>query len=126
MTWHYFSADELKCRCGCNQINMDTYYMSKLEAIRKTLDFPFKISSGYRCPEHNFKLTGSRTGPHTHGRAVDILVSGEQAFKLVQYASSFQILGIGVKQSGSEEKRFVHLDDLTVKDGYSRPRIWSY
>lgn len=126
MTWQHFSVDEFKCKCGCDQIAMDPYFMSRLEALRNALDFPFKISSGYRCSSHNYQLTGSRAGPHTHGRAVDVIVSGEQAFKLVQHAPSFQIQGIGVKQSGLLDKRFVHLDDLTVQDGFSRPRIWSY
>lgn len=122
----YFTDDELKCRCGCNRVEMNTYFINKLNALRHTLNFPFKVTSGFRCPEYNYKLSKSRTGPHTHGRAVDITVSGEQAFKLIQYASSFQMLGIGVKQSGPIEQRFVHLDDMTEKEGFPRPTIWSY
>lgn len=106
---------------------MDTYFMQKLHAIRKTLGFPLTVSSGYRCPEYNQKVSKTGpTGPHTTGRAVDIAISGKEAFFLVQYAANFNMQGIGVKQSGPDEERYVHLDDLLEKDGFPRPRVWSY
>jgi len=125
--WEHFTVDELKCKCGCGKADMDPYFMSKLHALRKTLGFPLQVSSGFRCEEYNQKVskTGSK-GPHTLGRAVDIVGSGKEAYLLVQYATNFHMQGIGVKQSGSHEQRFIHLDDMTEKDGYPRPRIWSY
>lgn len=125
--WEYFTEDELKCKCGCGKVDMDANFMNKLHALRKTLDFPLPVSSGFRCPEYNQKVskTGFK-GPHTTGRAVDIAISGKEAFFLVQYAANFHMQGIGVKQSGSEGQRYVHLDDLLENDGFPRPRIWSY
>ncbi len=101
--------------------------MEKLIALREHLDFPFIITSAYRCPEYNQKV--STTGPngsHTTGRAIDIAVYGEQAYKLIRYAPQFKFNGIGVSQTGSHRSRFIHLDDLTRVDGYPRPWVWGY
>ncbi|MBS0289290.1 MAG: DUF882 domain-containing protein [Proteobacteria bacterium] len=127
MPWEYFSDDEMRCHCGCKRVEMDPYFMSKLHSLRKLLEFPFLVTSGFRCPEYNEKISSTGTnGPHTTGRAVDIAISGKQAYLLVQYAANFHFLGIGIKQSGPDEKRYVHLDDLSEKEGFPRPRIWSY
>lgn len=127
MSWEYFSFDELKCRCGCEKAEMDPYFMSKLQALRKSINIPLSVSSGYRCAQYNQKVSNTgANGPHTTGRAVDIAISGVNAFKLLQYAGSFQFQGIGIKQSGAHESRYIHLDDLTEKDGYPRPTVWSY
>ena len=127
MSWEYFSEEELKCRCGCGKADINTYFMQKLHALRKTLDFPLPISSGFRCPEYNQKVSNTGpNGPHTTGRSVDIAISGKQAFYLMQYAANFSIQGLGVKQSGPHNQRYIHLDDLTEKDGYPRPAVWSY
>jgi len=125
--WEHFTVDELRCKCGCGKADMDPHFMNKLHAIRKTLDFPLPVSSGFRCSDYNQRVskTGAN-GPHTTGRAVDIAISGKEAFFLVQYAANFHMQGIGVKQSGPNEQRFIHLDDLLEKDGFPRPRIWSY
>lgn len=125
--WEYFTVDELKCRCGCDRVEMDPYFMDKLHALRKTLGFPLPVTSGYRCPDYNMRISKSGyNGPHTTGRAVDITVTGGEALKLIQYACNFHMLGIGVKQSGPHDKRYIHIDDLTEKDGYLRPAVWSY
>lgn len=125
--WEYFTREELMCRCGCGGMEMDPYFMDKLHSLRKALGFPLTVSSGYRCPDYNKRISKSGyNGPHTTGRAVDIAISGGDALKLIQYACNFHLLGIGVKQSGPHEKRYIHIDDLTEKDGYPRPGVWSY
>ena len=124
--WPHFSHDELKCKCGCNTAAMDDGFMQKLEKLRVAFGKPMRVTSGYRCPAHNKAVskTGA-TGPHTTGMAVDIQISGADAFKLITIAAYFGITGIGVKQNGPHSKRFVHLDALTGK-GKPRPTIWSY
>lgn len=127
MNWEYFSEDELKCRCGCGKADMDPYFMQKLHALRKTLNFPLLVNSGFRCPDYNTKVSNTGgNGPHTTGRAVDIAISGKEAYYLIQYAANFSFQGIGVKQTGPHNQRYIHLDDLTDKDGYPRPTVWSY
>jgi uncharacterized protein YcbK (DUF882 family) len=97
--------------------------MPKIVQLRRQLGFPFVVTSAYRCPHHNARVssTGS-AGPHTTGRAIDIAVQGKQALDLLHAAlESRQFTGIGVNQKGAG--RFLHLDDL-VQPG--RPAIWTY
>lgn len=127
MGWQYFSADELKCRCGCGKADMNPNFMKKLIALREYLSFPLPITSAYRCPSHNNKVsTTGKNGPHTTGRAVDIAAFGEQAFSLIRYAPCFEFHGLGVSQRGPRNQRFVHIDDLTQDGGLKRPWVWGY
>ena len=120
----HFSRSELQCHCGCGRCEMDAAFMVRLEQLRVAFGNPMHLSSAYRCPEYNARIshTGSH-GPHTTGRAVDVLVSGEDAYRLVQLALELGFTGIGINQKGPREKRFIHLDDL---DGPTRPWVWSY
>lgn len=58
------------------------------------------------------------------GRACDVVVSGQDAFALVDMAITLGFTGIGIQQKGTG--RFIHLDDLREEDGFLRPTIWSY
>lgn len=125
MTWNHFKLEEFACKCGNCENAINHEFVSKLDDLRDALGFPLKITSGYRCPAHNAKVSGTgRTGPHTTGRAVDINVSREQAFRLVSMAYIAGFSGIGVSQKGAS--RFIHLDDLPAAPGQPRPTIWSY
>jgi uncharacterized protein YcbK (DUF882 family) len=106
-------------------MQMDDGFMRRIVALRQSLSFPFVVSSAYRCPDYNDKVsTTGRDGPHTTGRAIDIQVLGEQALDLLSCARSHGITGLGVKQHN--KGRFLHLDDL--EPGLKRPRpwLWSY
>jgi len=122
--WQNFSIDELKCK-GTGEYPEITpeieAFLDKLQDLRDEVG-PMVVSSGYRSPSHNNKVSGSGTsGPHTTGRAVDIAIRGAEAYNLVGLAIERGMTGIGVNQKG--KSRFVHLDDLT---NGPRPRIWSY
>ena len=112
----HFNPSEFTCSC-CGVEQMDADFMRKLDAVRATFDFPFIISSGYRCPEHNQAVSSTGpSGPHTTGKACDIALSYESArAALVPLATAFS--GIGINQKGPS--RFIHVDDLD-------PRIWTY
>lgn len=115
--WPYFSeVDE----------RMDGDFMDKLIALRQDLGFALPVNSSFRDPEHNKRVGGADDSPHLLGRAVDIAVSGERAFKVVQAAPRFGFVGIGVKQHGPHEKRFIHLDDCENVNGLPRPWVWTY
>ena len=122
-----FSRSEFECKCSCGKCEMDESFVKRLQHLRKQCGFPFVISSGYRCPNHNARVssTGS-VGPHTTGHAVDIVCSGENAVKLTSGARLYGMTGIGVKQHGPHGKRFIHLDDLQNAVNQPRPWIWSY
>lgn len=118
--WENFEYKELRCRCGCGKMGMDFKFMDKVQELREELGFSFPITSAYRCPEYNSKVssTGSE-GPHTTGKALDIAVSRQAARLLVGKAISAGFKGIGVSQRG--DGRFIHLDDAREIS-----TIWSY
>ena len=123
----HFKAEELQCKCTypiCPRHGMDDHFMMKLIALRERLNFPFVISSAYRCPNHNNDVsTTGTTGPHTTGQAVDIRVSGTQARHLVEHAIIIGMEGIGIQQAGARGRRFIHVDMMTRQGGQV---IWSY
>ena len=120
----FFSEHEFGCR-HCGKSLMQPIFMDRLFELRQRYNAPMMISSGYRCEEHP-KEAGKSDGPgvHTTGRAADVLVTGRDAFRLVQVALQVGFTGLGVQQKGAS--RFIHLDD--VPDGLRvvRPMIWSY
>lgn len=125
MTPH-FSKAELQCHCGCHKTKMDPDFLVKLEDLRRAFNKPISPSSAYRCPSNNTKISKTgQNGPHTTGKAIDIPVSGEDAYDLVQLAFLVGFSGIGISQRGPHKKRFIHLDTLHYPD-YPRPRIWTY
>lgn len=121
--WRYFPRHELACKC-CGEMHMHPGFMRKLVELRDKAGFPFPVTSAYRCPNHNQRVSSTGiNGPHVTGRAVDIAVSRERALWIVSYAVEYGFTGLGISQKGTS--RFIHLDDLQAPD-YPRPSIWSY
>ena len=108
--YKYFYVDELTCQ-HCNAEGMDKEFMQKIEKLREEADFPFIVTSAYRCTEHPLEAVKSTVGAHTTGRAIDIAVRGRQAHRLLKLAMKAGFTGIGVQQKGNS--RFLHLDDMT-------------
>jgi len=124
--YEYFRESEMECQCGCGGLPCDSF-MVKLELLRKELNFPLAVSSGYRCPSYNEVVAGSGTdGPHTRGIAADFLIWGEHALDLITIAVARGFTGIGVKQRGKPSERFIHLDYVENSSSHPRPWIWSY
>ena len=99
--------------------------IDKLQELRTECDFPFIITSAYVILKATQqKSTKKNYKTHTKGIAVDILVSGSQAYEVVALAPQFGFTGIGVQQKG--KARFIHLDVGGEKHGKIRPYIWSY
>lgn len=119
--WPNFAEHEFACRC-CGKAEMDPAFMYWLQEVRTACGFPFPITSGYRCPEHNARVNG---GPaHLAGQAADIAVRGEHAMILMREALIRNVAGLGVNQRGGGG-RFIHLDRYTGAHA-SRPASWSY
>lgn len=128
MIWSspYFTLEEMRCQCGCNQDGMDADFMERLTSLRADWGKPMVVNSAYRCPKHPIearKKPGT-VGAHTTGRAADISIAGEDAYLMLCAALGHGFTGIGVQQKGSG--RFLHLDDLTKDEKSARPRLWSY
>ena len=122
--WEFFSEDELRCK-GTDEINMDEEFMKKLIALRRELNQYMKIISGYMHIAYGDVIGTTRDSPHLLGKAVDIACHGKKAYNIIRIGIENGFTGIGVKQHGEKEDRFVHLD--TMKNGeISRPMFWSY
>lgn len=125
MTMH-FSVAEFGCKCGCGRNLIDADFVIKLNTAFLEIRFPIPVTSGYRCPEHNQKVSSTgANGPHTTGHAADLGVRGAQALELLTIATACGMFsGIGLNQKG--EGRFLHLDDLKNAPGQPRPHCWTY
>lgn len=121
----FFHINEFECQCKCGRADMDSRFLADLEALRTAWGKPLIVTSGYRCPSHNAKVsTTGYNGPHTTGRAVDFAVRGKDAYLLMSLAMRMGFTGIGVNQKGGA--RFLHLDKLSNSDAQPRPMLWSY
>lgn len=122
-----FTFNELACR-GTGICEMDEEYMELLQKIRNEFGRPMIITSGYRHPDWNEKVsTTGRHGPHTKGQAVDVLISGADAVELMAIAKMNGMTGFGWNQKGPHNKRFLHLDNLpNIVGKQPRPHTWSY
>lgn len=119
----YFKQGEFACRC-CGREEMHPAFLLALDELREIYNRPMVITSGYRCPSYNKKVSSTgQGGPHTTGMAVDIQAYGVDAYELVAMAVAMRFSGIGISQKGPAHSRFIHLDKLA---GELRPRIWSY
>lgn len=119
MSYPYFPAHEIQCKCGCGEQEMSPDFMHKLIVIRKQLQTPLYITSGYRCPVHNDRVSGTgEGGPHTTGRAVDISATGRLKYQIMEAAQAQGMTRFGIG------KNFIHIDDL--ESGFSDRVIWSY
>ena len=120
-----FSNKELACSCcGDNKMNKET--LIALQRLRDAIGKPMSLSSAYRCPVHNDKVSSTgKEGPHTTGKAIDILCSGKFAYEILSCAMIRSSIwkGIGISQKGKHSSRFIHLDTI---DSDNRPWVWSY
>ena len=119
-----FTPAEVACKCGCGMLP-EQDFMDRVQWLRDVVGFSLPVGSGARCPAYNAKVSKTGlAGPHTTGRAIDLEVDREKAYRVMAAAPSLGFTGIGVQQKG--DKRFIHLDDLPNMPGQPRPTIWSY
>lgn len=102
----HFKRSELRCPC-CGKCEMHPVFMDALEKMRLDYNRPLRINSGYRCPEHNSKLSGSSPNSlHMKGIAADISwdeFPADDKKKLLNLAvKDFGGLGIG--------RTYLHVD----------------
>lgn len=78
-----------------------------LEAIRIRLGAPIIVSSGYRSPDLNKAVGGSKTSAHMDGDAVDFICPGYGAPGAI--VSALKDSGIAFDQLIEEFGRWVHV-----------------
>ncbi len=111
--WPSFSYKEMACQ-HCGKINLEEDFLIALQKLRDDFGKPMKITSGYRCPDHPIEAKKPQPGYHSRG-AIDVAVSGEDAWTIIKIASSTGWGGIGVNTPS-----FIHLDRRTNKT------VWKY
>ena len=85
--------------------NMDERLIRILEAVRARLGRPMKVNSGYRSPEYNHSIGGSKRSQHKLGKAADIHInSQEEGEEIEKLAREYGIGGVG------RYNTFIHLD----------------
>lgn len=125
MAWTYFKMSEFTCQCGCQENYIEESFVDRLDELRALVGFALPITSGYRCPVHNARVSSTGAdGPHTTGQAADIAVDRQKAYAVLQAAVSMGFTGVGLNQKGG--RRFVHLDTLPNAPGQPRPTVWTY
>ena len=124
--WTNFEKEEFECsHCGFNDIETET--VDRLQELRDRCPFPFVVSSGYRCKNHPDEIKKLTVGPHTTGKAVDIVCSHKSALMIVAAAMEQDFFqGYGISQRGNIDTRFVHLDWCDETRNRPRPHLWSY
>jgi uncharacterized protein YcbK (DUF882 family) len=105
---NYFTMDEFKCKCGCGRhvTKMDSKFLRRLDRARAIAEYPFVITSGYRCPTYNMTIGGKKKSAHISGNAVDIRVQHSHArYKILHglIMAEFHRIGVGPD--------FIHADD---------------
>jgi len=112
----HFKPEEFADPTGANGMNED--FMSKLFSARVLADTSFKITSGFRTPEHNAKVGGSKTSSHLFGLASDI--EAHNSIKRSLIISS--LLEVGFTRIGIGAT-FIHVDLDPIK---TQNVIWLY
>ena len=119
----HFSRKELACSFT-NSCAMELETMERLEALREEFGQPMYLSSAYRDPKlHPLERTKPNgPGYHGQGKAVDVLIHGLDAIRLLKLAIQHGFNGIGINQRNDFSQRFIHLDTRSPE----KSAIWSY
>ena len=126
----HFSWDELCCRCvNCDRtLGWTEQGLDRLEHFRVSYGKPIVPSSSYRCFRHALEEAKDEPGPHNivddGNIAIDTLIEGEDAYRMIKLATEIGVPGIGIKQHDSG--RMIHLDWAKPRPHAPRPRIWTY
>lgn len=124
MTYYEFGPEQFECKCGCGASLMEPRFIRALVALRDGLGIPLKVTSGFRCDAYQDRVGRSSIyRPHTLGLAADFAIHGEDAMLLIAYGIELGLEGVGIKQSGPRDSRFVHLDNFKRPNGRA---IWTY
>jgi zinc D-Ala-D-Ala carboxypeptidase len=118
-----FKRDEFKCRCGCNENEIQINVLYYLQTVRNILDEPITVTSGYRCEDHNAFVGGSPTSSHRSGTAADLAISdsgyGFRLMEAIFVSNRFKRVGYG-KMGGV---LVLHVDIDSSKD---QEVLWGY
>ena len=96
----YFSLYEFECPC-CRRVMLFPDLLARLNHLRRVIDRPIYINSGYRCKEENHKVGGVPGSYHLRGMAADIHAGDFLLSDLLTIAQEIGFNGIGFNIYGS-------------------------
>jgi len=115
----HFNRREFACRgisCCGHAAPVESRLVEALEVFRARIGQPVHINCGFRCPDHNDEVGGSKTSRHMDAEAADIRkvpsMSIEEMAILAESVPAFAEGGIGRYET------FLHVDVRT--DGPAR------
>lgn len=112
----HFTGKEFRCKDGTKEFLFCPNLIEVLERIRKIVNSPVIINSGYRTPEWNTKVGGTKCSYHMKGMAADIVVKGHTTKEVAKIADEIMKNHGGVIRYTN----FVHVD---VREGYYRKGV---
>ena len=115
-SWKFFKRTEFSCPC-CGRVDISDELVNRLDYCREISGVPFRITSGFRCKQHNRRLHGKPRSSHLDGSGADISAPSG-ALKSTIVASLF---AGGIKRVGIY-KNFIHCD-ISKKLPY--PMLWT-
>lgn len=114
----YFSSKEFENSTD-KVFYIDPILLERLDKVREEFGEPIIITSGYRSPEHNAKIGGSKSSQHCLGKACDFKpkkFTKENLDKLYLICEKyFKAVGDG------RHRGFIHVD---IRD--DKIRRWTY
>jgi uncharacterized protein YcbK (DUF882 family) len=97
---------------------MNVNFLHKLDEARAISGVPYKITSGYRTPEHNAKVGGRVGSSHLKGVAVDIKCNNSSDRARILKG----LFTVGLGRRVGIASNFIHVDA-----DYDKPSaIWLY
>lgn len=104
--YKYFEQPEFYCKCNkCAGGGVSSELISMLDKARGIAGVPFRVTSGYRCEDHNRRVGGVGTSSHTLGLAVDIACGrSDSRWKIVDALIEAGFSRIGIASG------FIHVD----------------
>lgn len=121
----YFTIDELTRSAKAKELGIDNTpnpeitkrlneLMNLLDKIREAYGKPIRVTSGYRCPELNKAVKGSKTSQHLRGEAADLVPYDKDTLRLFNVTKDLidkeqMTVGQLIWEYGDRKPRWVHV-----------------
>ena len=92
---------------------MDPEFLIYLQGLRELCDFPFLVTSGYRCESHNSEVSKRSMNDHVRGKAVDISITDRYKRAIILD----HILEVGYFKDIAIADNFIHVGKGKTKVG---------
>ncbi len=129
----HFSAIEFACK-HCGKLIINDELVCRFEQLREAIKSPIKITSGFRCLEHNRQVGSKDTSLHVKGDAADFVTLRSLKGIDVLFKATEIFNRVGYYQSSNDPNRaYIHADLgpkhlywLSYYDAVKRKRLYIY